>query len=100
MVFLQKKFSREFILSQFTQGHIHEDVYSLIFISISIFSSISGLWSGSILSASRASPCSVQRSHLKCVRNISNDLSAHVSIVDQCYTREGGQSLRLRKEVV
>ena len=30
-------FSRELILSQFTQGHIHQDVYSLIFISISNF---------------------------------------------------------------
>ena len=30
-------FSRELILSQFTQGHIHQDVYSLIFFSISNF---------------------------------------------------------------
>ena len=35
--FCIKFFSRELILSQFTQGHIHQDVYSLIFISISNF---------------------------------------------------------------
>ena len=96
--FCKKKISRELILSHtgsYPPKCLLPDCYHYYY-----FSSISGLWSGSILSASRASPCSAQQSHLKCVRNISKDLSPHVPIVDQCYTREGGQSLRLRKEVV
>ena len=92
-------FSRELILSQFTQGHIHQDVYSLIFFSISNFPQSQGFGVDLYCRPPGQVPV-VFNSLISNVSEIYLQWSLASCVDRGSMLHKGGQSLRLRKEVV